>query len=200
MSTVQLTPHPHAMLILEKARQDAAGETAAEWWGWHYYGKKSEAWLIVGNPSFERGYQFRYTMTNKHPDFVPPKSKPRLVNMSALPVGSVVSGAGYFENATVVGHYPGHLRLLNLEHNELRMDNPSYLRIAEQKEFTYWGGGECPMPEGLLVEAVFRADGPRNIAAAIVYGWKHDQGGADIIAYRITGLDDGWTDNPEDAS
>jgi hypothetical protein len=78
------------------------------------------------------------------------------------------------------------------------------LRLAEQPEFEYWAGGECPVPEGVVVEAV-RRDGVKFQTApthpeAIAYDWQHDLGDQDIIAFRIIGLSDGWTDNPEDAA
>ena len=75
------------------------------------------------------------------------------------------------------------------------------LRLAEQKEFTYWGGVECPVPEGVIVEVVYR-DKSSDIRSSLHFDWGHDTSNlnylVEIIAYRIIGLAEGYTDNPED--
>lgn len=48
-----------------------------------------------------------------------------------------------------------------------------------------WGGGECPVEEGTLVDVRFRdGDDDRNIEAIDLL-WNHENWSADIIAYRL---------------
>lgn len=63
--------------------------------------------------------------------------------------------------------------------------------LAEQPTFTYWPGGECPLPDGVLVEVIFRC-GDCEKHPATPLDWSHDKVAGDIIAYRIIGLADGW--------
>lgn len=49
-----------------------------------------------------------------------------------------------------------------------------------------WQGGECPVPEGYVVEVLFRgghfsAEDP----CATDWNWKHDSYSSDIIAFRV---------------
>ena len=66
-------------------------------------------------------------------------------------------------------------------------------RIATEQPWTVWLGGECPVPEGLEVEILFR-DGVKVLRGnAIKIRWSHVWHHCDIIAYRLTGrVLDGW--------
>jgi hypothetical protein len=56
------------------------------------------------------------------------------------------------------------------------------------------------VPEGVVVEVVLRQwNAPKEYTSPENVGWSHDNFDGDIIAYRITGLADGWTDVPEEA-
>ena len=85
--------------------------------------------------------------------------------------------------------------------NELRNGLHNFgtcdLRLAPASEqpWLYWGGGECPVPEGCTYEAKLRNKEIRTD----VFSWKHGDGlkvvvSCEIIAYRITGLAEGYTD------
>jgi hypothetical protein len=70
-------------------------------------------------------------------------------------------------------------------------------------EWQAWTGGDCPVPDGTLVDITLR-DGivvPHTIAVDL--RWWHPMDDAllygDIIAYRVVGLADGYTDNPDEA-
>lgn len=200
--------HIHSALILEKARQDATGETAAGWWKWEIK-HKTAGWDVIPDPQFRHNdAEYRCSMTAQHPQYVPAKPSLRLVDLSKLPVGTKMkadSGSTY--KIVVSGvpevHGSGTMRLL------LESDNKrpgvffwgETLRIAEQKDFTYWDGGDCPVPEGLMIECVRRA-GTKFIATSGRTGgfWNHRLDDRDIIGYRIIGVDDGWTDNPSEAT
>lgn len=47
-----------------------------------------------------------------------------------------------------------------------------------------WGGGECPVDIGTLVEFEMR-DGDKDTALSTVIDWPHENRSDDIIAYRI---------------
>lgn len=49
-----------------------------------------------------------------------------------------------------------------------------------------WKGGECPVPEGVRVEVVFR-DFYGDMRCPETFRWGHKGDGSDIIAYRIIG-------------
>lgn len=67
--TVQaIQPHPCKELIEEYARQYASGEKAAGWWQWYVSGFIAPISLTFVNGKPE---DYRYEMTEKHPDFVP---------------------------------------------------------------------------------------------------------------------------------
>jgi hypothetical protein len=56
-----------------------------------------------------------------------------------------------------------------------------------------WQGdetGQCPLPEGLLVKLEFR-DG-RIASNYLKYSWDHTNEEFDIIAFKVTGLADGY--------
>ena len=57
--------------------------------------------------------------------------------------------------------------------------------LAASGGWIEWGGGECPVEEGALVDVRFRdGDDDRNIEAIDLL-WNHENWSADIIAYRL---------------
>lgn len=67
------------------------------------------------------------------------------------------------------------------------------IRLIENPEFTYWPGGDCPLPEGVMVEVVVRDGDKITKKEAIVYLWTNTKSYHDIIAYRIVGVAEGWS-------
>lgn len=67
-SNANIQPHPCKELIEEYARQYASGEKAAGWWQWYVSGSIAPISLTFVNGEPE---DYRYEMTEKHPDFVP---------------------------------------------------------------------------------------------------------------------------------
>lgn len=67
-------------------------------------------------------------------------------------------------------------------------------KLVEQEEFKVWFSGECPVPEGVVVETVNRS-GVKFKHNAHDLKWEHSkiESRYDIIAYRIIGADDGYT-------
>ena len=56
-----------------------------------------------------------------------------------------------------------------------QMDNDGWIE---------WGGGECPVDIGTLVEFEMR-DGDKDTALSTVLDWPHENRSDDIIAYRV---------------
>jgi hypothetical protein len=71
--------------------------------------------------------------------------------------------------------------------------HPKGIRIVKQTEWTYWDGGNCPVPKGLLSDVVLR-NGSKYCGDIQKKNWSHICGQNDIIAYRITGVAEGYTD------
>jgi hypothetical protein len=70
--------------------------------------------------------------------------------------------------------------------------NPPALELAPANEqpWIYWGGGECPVPDGCTFEVVCRSGNVRSQKE--VTDWTHTEHAGDIIAYRITGIAKGY--------
>jgi hypothetical protein len=70
--------------------------------------------------------------------------------------------------------------------------NPPALELAPTNEqpWMYWGGGECPVPDGCTFEVVHRSGNVRSQKE--VTDWTHTDHAGDIIAYRITGIAEGY--------
>lgn len=76
----------------------------------------------------------------------------------------------------------------------------SSIRIAPMTEWLSWQGGARPVPEGVIVEIKFRNGTGVSVGVEFV-NWGHFKDGfGDIVAYRIVGIADGWTDDPALAS
>ena len=199
----ELKPHAHANLIAIYAGQLARGELAAGWWLWETCIERDierEIWtMICGVPYWHSTSKYRYSKTEKHPD----NRKLKLVDMAKLPVGAKV-------NVCCVPHYflgidaYGHALMRRVEENRLGGAMVETLRILPSDWIgTPEGCDTYPMPDGLTYEVMFRDD--RIDALGLGFRWRHDRlqdkmlRPNDIIFYRITGLADGWTDDPEKA-
>lgn len=56
-----------------------------------------------------------------------------------------------------------------------------------------WFGGGRPIPEGILVDVIYRSGERREgIVLRNTLCWGHDSSSLDIIAYRIAGVEEGW--------
>lgn len=51
-----------------------------------------------------------------------------------------------------------------------------------------WQGGECPLPEGLVISMILRSGQRVNDAAPTYQLWTYVHNDTDIIAFKITGL------------
>lgn len=202
-------PSIHSKNIVEYARQRAAGEIQAGWWQWEYWsGLNATAWVPCDSqfdrhvvPLFEELVLYRCVMTDKHPNYAALKPKLKLIDMAKLPRGSVVVCAGDAARYNLHGFNNEVTGRINSEYGGVsQLVDVKKLRIAEQKTFTYWGGGECPVPDGVAVEFV-RRSGQKLIGDMFGSGFWHHGGNPDrdVIAYRIIGVAPGRTDDSKAA-
>ena len=56
-----------------------------------------------------------------------------------------------------------------------------------------WGGGDMPVSRGTVVEVIWRNHGFQRDAAN-VFAWTHTGSVSDIVAYRVVGDANEWTD------
>lgn len=68
--------------------------------------------------------------------------------------------------------------------------------IPRMNHWNFWQGGECPLPEGLMIELIFRHGyklNNNNDYSEII--WNHHgpiHSDRDIIAFKVLGLSDGY--------
>lgn len=200
------TRHRHAADIVFYAAQLASGEAQAGWWRWEAQLSNSSTWENTTTPLWSTSHAYRCFMTDKHPNYQPPKPKLKLIDMEKLPKGSVVCHKAAPSKSLTVWGYDAGVMVMHRDDDGVFVYSREIgdLRIAEQKTFTYWGGGECPVPDGLKVEFVFRR-GNVFVCRADPDGSPYwgscppQSRDAEVIAYRIIGVAPGWTDDPKDA-
>jgi hypothetical protein len=56
----------------------------------------------------------------------------------------------------------------------------------------FWGGGECPLPDGLEVELTFRDGSELQRCLSVVADWDHKFEGKDIVGFEVIGLEEGY--------
>jgi hypothetical protein len=182
------TPHKHA----EKIKQWA---DAPEWWDVYVMAKPNEEWVKKNYPMFLPEYEYELRKSAKHPDNIKPKK--RLIDWSKMPRGTMTNFGEFLcvpEGITGTKYFSvmnSNFYVVNIAKEEVR--------LKEQTQFTYWGGGDCPVPEGVVVEVVFRNKTQSTGYEAKEYHWQHVGADGDIIAYRILKLADNFTDNPSEA-
>jgi hypothetical protein len=185
------TPHVHAELIKQWA-------DAPEWWDVYFFVNDLSEWQLVTNPNWFDDDKYKLEKSAKHPDNIKPNKK--LIDWSKMPRGTMTNFGELLSVkgiAKVLNPNTGFGLSGKIGVDLVRLEN---LRLAEQTEFTYWGGGECPVPEGVMVEVVIRRDDKLKKVGTDFIWFRDLILDNEIIAYRITALADGWTDNPKDAA
>ena len=130
----------------------------------------------------------------------------KVLDWSKMPMGTQVdvwdSGDVVFVEPAYFQYFmKGQSKPVNVCMTSIRKDVEVFefecASLIEQAEFTYWPGGECPLPDGVMVEVIFRDGGKKTDVAVDKLRWEHflsarEFTGSDIIAYRILGLAPGW--------
>jgi hypothetical protein len=136
------------------------------------------------------------------------KIKPKLLDIRKLPKYAVVSHVTTPDLNEIIlssdiNPDVTNIPCLDTKYNDVDWRYFQNLRLREQKDWQVHLGGDCPVPEGVEVAVLFRGyyyNKTNNTSSpASSLCWNHNGGDVDIIAYRITGLAKGWTDNPSEA-
>jgi hypothetical protein len=152
---------------------------------------------VIGYPKnmaeyFEGCSRSYYELRTKKPNL-------KQLDWSKVPVG-VMTNRGELRAAYIdyEGSFTADVESLDVTHAGINLNAVliKHLRLAPASDqpWLYWGGGECPVPEGCTYETRMRD----QCIQKGVYSWSHDNNITDadvqVIAYRITGLADGYTD------
>ncbi|MGL4232663.1 MAG: hypothetical protein ACRCWJ_14965 [Casimicrobium sp.] len=200
MTATKPTPLPHCDLRIEWETLRARGEIDANYWRYETRRSPDGDWIQHGEsqfPDWEPFLEYRIVKGPNHPDNQKPKL--RLIDKSKLPRGTMT---GFGEILCI---HKESAVLLKQDDSPWQMRTQeiplSRIKITPQERWTAWTGGDCPVPEGLLVELVSR-DSTHQVNSKNVRRkwWGHYLAGSkcsgiDIIAYRILGLAEGWTDD-----
>ena len=130
------TPHKH------KAQIDIY-YAAPDHWDVYCRADETENFRRIKHPDWDSDYEYELRKSAKHPDNIKPKK--RLIDWSKMPRGTMTNYGEFLRlaekfHAMVLGHGTSNVHVVTL----------SSLCLAEQTKFTYWPGGECPVPEGVV--------------------------------------------------
>lgn len=131
--------------------------------------------------------------TDKHPDNKKPKPKPKLLDWSKVPVGTMTNN-GEVRLVALNQCYTEHKLALTLTRQR-----HSYLRLLPATKWTAIQDGESPpVFEGLVIEY-------RETRDIYIHGRRFrnnvvmNENMPLINAYRVVGIAEGWTDDPTKA-
>lgn len=141
------------------------------------------------------GAQFRLTM----------KPKVKKVDWSKMPVDTMINtphGINHFSHYQddIVCFFSHGSSFSTYRGDGFAMEHVSKLSLCDSQPWTFWQGGECPIPDGLEFEIVYRIGCTSLVSQwlASKVDWEHHQmdsrgRDSDIIAYRLTGkIMEGW--------
>lgn len=186
--------HPHYAKYCEWQSLVDSGEVAKGWW--KIYQTTYHSYDETLKPNWLPDTHYEIQKTDKHPENCKPALK--LIDWSKMPTGAMTN------KGRLIGHSSEIVLVLVEETKNAFPYATRFLyadvRLAQQTKWAYWGGGDCPVPDGLVVEAIFRDDKNSVLKFPDQLEWEHYKVSSDIIAYRIIGLADGWTDDPRKAA
>lgn len=166
--------HKHAELLMQYA-QDAM-ETDDPWrrWEWRY----DAEWIdCIDNITWSNHIDYRRKW-NKKP-----------VDLSVLIESGIDCEFSFdWKSKPSIG------QLLKIDGNKYTSDVGHYYNycLPRMNHWQSWQGGECPLPEGIVVETIYREDSmpEKNVVTDLF--WKHHSEADDIIAFKVIGLADGY--------
>jgi len=131
----------------------------------------------------------------------PPKPTKRIIDLSLL-VGSDIDMEFCYGKDFSKWNVGKLIKILTgLRYSTATTDlQPSKICIIREKHWISWQGGECPLPEGLIIEIQTRKSSESSVKItdyrSDVWGWYWNaptcDNRGDIIAFKITGVADGW--------
>ena len=125
--------------------------------------------------------------------------EPKRIDWSKMPRGTLVeyNGKAYFYCFSISETLAlSSVKYADNRHYQTDCDAPSKAVKIIQGDWQVWTGGECPVPEGVMVSVLFRKsrsmdEVEKRYGTDLLWCWDGNRG--DIIAYRIEGLADGWS-------
>lgn len=190
--------HKHADLLLQYALD--AMETDEPWKRWETWEDAAKNWN--GCSKFESlvdGWNYRrrpdappvpWHLLNESTRLSDVSKKPKPIDMSIC----IESGIDVESSTTGVDWY--------IDPSPEVSDTGCYWSCALDDWVDYcrprlnhwhsWQGGECPVPEGLMGTVKFRNGLTADLANYVWGDWGHTRTLEDIIAFRVTGLADGY--------
>lgn len=120
----------------------------------------------------------------------PPKPKLRLIDMSVC-IGSQIDCYFSAMQFSTIGN------LTDIAHDntyKCTSNAHKYWTCCEVRENHphAWNGGKCPIPEGLMINVVFRNGQLANIVDYCGERWVHLKRELDIIQFTVTGIKEGY--------
>lgn len=186
------TQHPHHALWHEWQKLLASGEV-----------DRGEVWI-----DFDGG---KTSVCEWHADKqykIVRKAKKRLIDWAKMPRGVMTNIGKAQLGMPNIGEFQmvcnDTCSAVLIRDSPLRLINPftKNLRLApeDQQPWLLWMGGECPVPKVVKVRVLLR-DGIESDYVWSLHRWFYNSRTKtiEIIAYKVTGLEEGWTDNPEEA-
>ncbi len=122
------------------------------------------------------------------------KPEPKVIDLSVLIGGIDCEFSAYPDfNFSVIGKLS---RVRGSGNYDCNTYQYKYCR-PRLNHIHYWGGGECPLPEGLKVSVYYRDGGNNEMITTAHEGlflWGHDteMSDNDIIGFEILGKAEGW--------
>ncbi|MGL5004066.1 MAG: hypothetical protein ACRDAM_14100, partial [Casimicrobium sp.] len=132
----------------------------------------------------------------------PIAKKKKLIDKSKLPIGTMTNFG------RLVGWSVGVAGAHCYEGGTFRSVDERSIRILPMTEWLHWQGGECPVPDGLIVWVALRDGKVEKVRSskkgfAVECDWLHcsdTQKMSEVIAYRIDQLEMGYTDDESEAA
>lgn len=153
--------------------------------------------LLNDIPAFDATVDVPYTYKLKALNQISWKDVPVGVMLRVKTIGAIVEFRSFnrLTDGIRTESIDGHGRSMTNE----RTSEAFELAPADQQDYLNWRGGECPVPEGVMVEVTQR-NGNKHIAEGVTFEhWKHrtpdDEFNfpRDIIEYRIAGIAKGYS-------
>lgn len=92
------------------------------------------------------------------------------------------------KDVQLCGHHLDDVAMRRVSEAIAAVEQPAVVPAADADCWIEWSGGDCPVPEGTLVDVKFANGEPAaGVIPAEEWDWTHDEpiDGFDIVAYRV---------------
>lgn len=145
-------------------------------------------WSSVVTPTFLGKDGYTYS---------PKQPKLKLISWHDVPTGTIVNVEGNVNTYMFLGVSSYDAKYANI-YNKSLVTSVKLSRLTigtpSDKDWIHWVGGECPISDCFIFDAQFRSGQVfKELSdASSQFSWTDESNSSDIIAYRITGLADGY--------